>query len=54
MQRGKYFRILANVYVDEKKLGQELIKVGHARSYDGGKRGSWCMKSNNQEISINA
>jgi len=42
MQRGKYFRILANVYVDGKDLAQALIQEGHARAYDGGKRGSWC------------
>ena len=42
MQRGKYFRILANVYVDGRDLAQELIKAGHARAYDGGKRSDWC------------
>lgn len=42
MQRGKYFRILANVYVDGKNLADGLIKAGHARSYDGGKRLGWC------------
>ena len=42
IQRGKYFRILAHVYVDGKSLGNELIKAGHARVYDGGKRGGWC------------
>lgn len=43
IQRGKYFRILAHVFVDGKNLGKELIKAGHARAYDGGKRGSWCI-----------
>ena len=42
MQRGKYFRILANVYVDGKSLGKPLINTGHARAYDGGKRDGWC------------
>ena len=42
MQRGKYFRVLAHVYVDGKSLGKELIKAGHARDYDGGKRIGWC------------
>ena len=42
IQRGKYFRILANVYVDGKNLADALIKAGHARSYDGGKRLGWC------------
>ena len=38
MQRGKYFRILADVYVDGKNLADGLIKSGHARAYDGGQR----------------
>ena len=42
IQRGKYFRILANVYVDDKNLADSLIKAGHARVYDGGKRLGWC------------
>ncbi len=42
IKRGKYFRILADVYVDNKNLAQMLIKVGHARAYDGGKRQGWC------------
>jgi len=42
MERGKYFRILANVYVDGKSLGDALISAGHARAYDGGTRGGWC------------
>lgn len=42
MQRGKYFRILAHVYVDGKSLGKELMKAGHAKAYDGGKRNAWC------------
>ena len=41
-QRGKYFRILADVYIDGKSLADGLIKAGHARVYDGGKRLSWC------------
>jgi len=42
IQRGKYFRILADVYVDGDNLAERLIKVGHARVYDGGKRLGWC------------
>jgi len=42
MQRGKYFRILADVYVDGSSLADLLISTGHARIYDGGKRGGWC------------
>ena len=42
IQRGKYFRILADVYVDGVSLADSLIKSGHARAYDGGKRLGWC------------
>ena len=42
IQRGKYFRILADVYVDGKNLADGLIKAGHARVYDGGKQLGWC------------
>ena len=44
MQRGKYFRILANVIIDGKSLGDSLVSNGLARRYDGGKRGGWCDK----------
>lgn len=42
IQRGKYFRILANVYVDGKSLAKGLIVAKHGRVYDGGKRTGWC------------
>ena len=42
IQCGKYFRILADVYVDDKNLADGLIKSGHARAYDGGQRLGWC------------
>ncbi len=41
MQRGKYFRIVAEVYVDGSNLGQELISAGLAKPYDGGKKPKW-------------
>lgn len=41
MQRGKYFRIVADVYVDGSNLGQELIDRGLARPYDGGSKPKW-------------
>jgi endonuclease YncB( thermonuclease family) len=41
MQRGKYFRIVADVYVDDCSLGQELISAGLAKPYDGGKKPKW-------------
>ncbi len=42
IQRGKYFRLLADVYIDGRSLGQDLINSGHARTYNGGKRSGWC------------
>ncbi|WP_230425639.1 thermonuclease family protein [Spartinivicinus ruber] len=42
IQRGKYFRILANVYVDGKSLTNSLIKAKLARPYHGGTRKGWC------------
>lgn len=41
MQRGKYFRILADVEVDGVDLGSLLIKEGLAKVYDGGKKSDW-------------
>jgi len=43
IQRGKYFRILAEVYVDGINLAEGLIKAKHARPYEGGKRMGWCQ-----------
>jgi endonuclease YncB( thermonuclease family) len=42
IQRGKYFRIVADVYLDGKSLGDSLIGKGLAKSYDGGTKGKWC------------
>ena len=41
MRRDKYFRILAEVYVDGESLAQRLINKGLAVPYDGGKKLSW-------------
>lgn len=42
IQRGKYFRLIADVYIDNKSLADQLIQAGHARPYNGGTRLSWC------------
>lgn len=42
MKRGKYFRIIADVYIDGQNLGDLLIKHKHAVKYNGGTRISWC------------
>lgn len=44
IQRGKYFRLLADVYIDGNSLAKGLIASGHARPYNGGKRLGWCGK----------
>jgi micrococcal nuclease len=43
IQRDKYFRILANVYVGESSLSSELLKNGLARPYFGDTKSSWCI-----------
>jgi len=42
LQRGKYFRIVANVVVDGVSLGQELLDNKLAYEYSGGKKLKWC------------
>jgi len=42
LQRGKYFRVVANVVVDGVSLEQELIDNELAYRYDGGKKLNWC------------
>ncbi len=42
LQRGKYFRIVAKVYIDGVSLEEELLQNGLAYQYNGGKKSSWC------------
>ena len=42
MKRGKYFRILADVYVDGVSVADELLKGGYAVRYSGGHKIDWC------------
>ena len=43
MRRGKYFRIVADVYADGKSVGEGLVREGLAVFYDGGKKvKDWC------------
>jgi len=45
IERGKYFRIVADVFVDGESLADELIEAGMAVPYDGGKKThNWCEK----------
>lgn len=44
MQRGKYFRIVADVYADGQSVGEGLVRKGLAVVYDGGKKvKDWCQ-----------
>jgi micrococcal nuclease len=43
VKRGKYFRIAADVYIDNVNLGQILINANLAKKYSKNqKKGSWC------------
>lgn len=42
ISRGKYFRIIADVYVDGKPLKEIHFGAGTARPYNGGQRYDWC------------
>ncbi len=43
MSRGKYFRIVADVFADEVNIGDTLIKENLAIAYFGGKKTTkWC------------
>ena len=42
LQRGKYFRVVANVVVDGVSLEQELLDNKLAYRYYGGKKLNWC------------
>jgi micrococcal nuclease len=43
MERGKYFRIAADVIADGENLGDVLVEAGVAIKYDGGKKNkNWC------------
>jgi micrococcal nuclease len=49
MSRDKYFRIAADVYLDNQNLADALIKQGLGVPYSGGKRISWCPPDSNNE-----
>ena len=42
LQRGKYFRVVADVMIDGVSLEQELLDNEFAYNYTGGKKSSWC------------
>jgi endonuclease YncB( thermonuclease family) len=49
VRRGKYFRLLADVYVDGDNLSEELIKHGYAKPYNGGRKPQWIIEKINKE-----
>ena len=42
LQRDKYFRLLSEVWVDGKNLGQQLLDGGFAVPYSGKTKVDWC------------
>ena len=42
LQRGKYFRVVANVLLDGVSLEQDLLENKLAYKYTGGSKSSWC------------
>ena len=42
IKRGKYFRIIADVYIGGVSFSEKMLESGLARRYDGGSRDSWC------------
>ncbi|WP_241086003.1 thermonuclease family protein [Candidatus Vondammii sp. HM_W22] len=42
IKRGKYFRIVADVYVDGKSLTKSLLNAGLGYPYGGKKKKTWC------------
>lgn len=43
IRRDKYFLLLADAYVGNKNLSDELIAAGLGRPYFGGTKQSWCL-----------
>ena len=42
LSRGKYFRLLADVFVDDFNLADALLEKGLAVKYSGKEKSSWC------------
>ena len=43
IERGSFFRIIAEVWADGESVGQEMLEAGHALPYQEGQGGrSWC------------
>ena len=42
IERGKYFRIVGELYIDGENISKGLLKEKLAYIYHGGKKRSWC------------
>ena len=43
IERGSFFRIIAEVWADGENVGQEMLEAGHALPYVAGQSGqAWC------------
>ena len=42
IERGKYFRIVGELYIDEENISRGLIEEGLAYIYHRGKKRNWC------------
>ena len=43
IERGKYFRIVGDLYIDGENISKGLIKEKLAYIYHGGRKRSWCL-----------
>ncbi len=43
IKRGKYFRLIADVYIDGVSLGDLLLQNQHAVEYSGKTKPNWCI-----------
>ena len=43
IERGKYFRIVGELYIDGENISKGLIKEKLAYIYQGGRKRSWCL-----------
>ena len=44
IKRGKYFRIVGELYIDGENISKDLVKKRLANPYQGGKKSNWCQE----------
>ena len=44
IERGKYFRIVGELYIDGENISKDLVKKRLANPYQGGKKSNWCQE----------